>query len=154
MSFPAALFVLEAAAARAGVIAAGFGRCLAESGRRFGLPGRQLGERFTGVHEETLEPGTKVVETRLAIGCFYEAVLGTAAVAHGQDFTCPAITRKGAPLCFSETSLRLAIQQLIERRFADVAQEVIEVNKVIARKEIAVVFEYGNLTACFAEYTQ
>jgi hypothetical protein len=106
------------------------------------------------MQEETLQSRTEVIETGFAIRGLNEAVLGAAAVAHRENFAFPAITRKGAALCFSETSLRLAIQQLIKRRFVDAAQSVVAINEVIAREKIAIMLKYRNLTAGFAEYTQ
>ena len=153
LSCPAALLKLSAAAARAGIIAAGPRRPWVEGRRRFAPPGCQSCKRFARVEEETLHPGTEIVEPRLAIRCIDEAILGAAAIAHGQNFAFPAIPRKGAALCFSETSLRFAIQQATERCFAYVAQPVIPVDKVIAREKIAVVFQYRNLAAGFTEHT-
>ena len=104
--------------------------------------------------EERLQSGTEIVETRLAVRRADKPILGTASVAHGQHFTVPAELRKGVPLRIPEVPLRLALQQMAKWRFADIAHPVFAVDEVVARKEVAVVFEHRNLAAGFTEDTQ
>jgi hypothetical protein len=150
----AALLILPAAAAGAQIIAASFYRCGAESRGRLPLLRYLPRKWLTAVQEETLQSSTEVVEARIAIGCLNETVFGAATVAHSQHFALPAITREGVALGCAEIPLHFALQQLVERRLPDIAQPVVAVDEVVARKEIAVVFEYRDLAASLAEDTQ
>ena len=148
------LLVLFAAAARTEIIAARLCRCSAESRRRRPLAGYQSRKWCAAIQEETLHSGAEIVETRFPVRRSNEPVLGTAAVTHSQRFAFQTEAREGVPLCRAEISLRLALQQLAERRLPDIAQPVLGVDKMVARKEIAVLFEHRNLTAGFTENTQ
>ena len=97
--------------------------------------------REIDVVEERLEPGAQVVQPRLTIRRHDEAILRTFAVTGEAHVAFPAVTRQRIPLVLAEFELLGRGHQLDHVSCPDVAQQVVGLDKVVARVQIAVVLD-------------
>lgn len=116
-----------------------------------------LGDLFherAAVSEKTLVACTQVVQSRFAIRRLDEAVLRASAVAHGSDLTLQTISGECIQFCLPECSLFRTIQQFGQRSLNDISEMMFCIDKMIAREEIAIVFDNRNVTASRTENAQ
>ena len=91
--------------------------------------------------EEALEARAQVVQARLAVRCFGEAVLGAAAMASEADVAFTTVGREGFALVKPELLLLLREDQVDEVPLGDVAEQVARLDEVIAGLDVSVVLE-------------
>ena len=104
--------------------------------------------------KETLIAGAEVAQGFFAVRCSKESVLRASAIAHCQDFASLARERQPIQLGLSEGSLRSAFEQFNEWSFPNIPEPVLNVDKMIAGKEVSVMFDNGNIPADLPKYTE
>ena len=119
--------------------------------------GEVLGEELShlehvggGVGEEFAVAGAEGVQAGLAGFRAVETVLGAFAVAEVQVLAGAAFARQAIALGDAEPDHRVGLHHFRDAVLADVAQQVLGVNKVITGIEVAVVLEDGVLAAGLA----
>ena len=105
-------------------------------------------ERGPGVAEEMLEARAQIVQPGLAVGRVAEPVLRASAVAREPHVALAAVPRKGVELVLPERPLLRRLHQLDHRLGVDVAEQVIGLDEVVARIQVAVVLERERVAAC------
>lgn len=91
--------------------------------------------------------GAEIVEPRLSVRRESETILGTLAVAGEEVRARQTLLRKRSALALAKGSLRLPVNHLDQRRGADVAKQVLREDKVVARVDVAVLFESQSVAA-------
>lgn len=100
-----------------------------------------------GVVEECMVAGTEIVEPRLAVRRESETILGALAVAGEEIRARQTLLRQRSTLALAKGSLPLPVNHLDQRRGADVAKQVLREDKVVARVDVAVLFECQGVAA-------
>jgi len=101
--------------------------------------------------EETFVAGTEVVEIPCAAGRGHKPVLGATPIAEGKDFAGFAREGQTIELILPESPLPGTFEKLGEGSITDIAEPIALMHKVIATKDISVVFDHGNIPACLPE---
>src|SRR5262245_2619056 len=139
----AAALVFFAAAAWAGIVAAGLAsRCFRIRGahefhqffRRlagFDQLGKFLEVGFA-VGEKRFQSGAEIVKAGLSVRRRYDSVFGAAAVAHTQHFTFTAVLGQTGPLILAELPLSFVLDHFGQRALVDVADLVFRQHVVVA----------------------
>ena len=141
------LLELPTAAAGAGIVALDAGKGALQNLHNllcFAITPEQAGHDLHGkIHmvEERLEPGAQVVQARFAIRRLDKSILRALAVTGKTHIALQTITRQRVPLVLAEFYLLGRRHQLDHVLFLDVAQEVVRLDKVVARVEITVVLD-------------
>ena len=159
----AAFLVLSTAAAWARVIATrldayaeAFG--LHRRGLSFeGLPSPQSGQFFDerlAVSEKALIACTEVVQSRFAIRRPKDPVLRAPSMAQEKDLACLTVAGQRIEFGLTECPLSRALQKVSQRSLSNIPQSVLRVDEVIARKEVAVVFDDRDIAAGLPKDTE
>ncbi len=88
---------------------------------------------------------TQIIEARLSIGCRTETILGTFAVAGKTIGTFLALTGQFVLFILTELQLPVAIHHFYQGVGVDIAQLVLWKDKMVARINIAVEFDYPRM---------
>ena len=84
----------------------------------------------------------QIIQTRLTLRSYSKPVFRTFTPAREKDRAFTAVFRKFFLFITSKLSLSFTINQLSERNCQDIAQQVVPVDKMIARVNIAVMFDH------------
>ena len=91
--------------------------------------------------EEVFESCAKVVQTRIAVRCGDKAILGTFAVTGEAHIAIQAVLRQRIQLVLAKFDLLWRSHQLDHVLVLDIAQKIVGFDKMVARVEIAIVFD-------------
>ena len=99
---------------------------------------------------------TKVIQSRLSVGCTCKTVLWTFAVAGKQPFALPALGGERLLLHQSEGLLPFSVHHLHQCILMDVAQFIFGENKMVARIYVSVELHDACMAAslCHGTYTR
>ena len=97
--------------------------------------------------EETFITRAEVIQAFFAVRSPQETVLRASAITHRQNIADPAEVGQFIQLGLSEGSLQWALKQFNERSLTDIPETVFKVDKVIAGKEVPVMFNDRNIPA-------
>src|SRR5699024_3522095 len=106
--------------------------------------------------EELMISCTKVIQSRLSVGCTCKTVLWTFAVAGKQPFALPALGGERSSLHQSEGLLPTSVHHLHQCILMDVAQFIFGENKMVARIYVSVELHDACMAAslCHGTYTR
>jgi hypothetical protein len=106
---------------------------------------------MVNVLEEGFVTGTKIVQPRFSIGRLNKPVTGTFTIAGKLYFALQAVLRQGVLLRVSELSLLVRRDQLYQVLFFDIAQKKVWLDKMIARIQVAVMFQRQGIATGLGE---
>ena len=90
---------------------------------------------------------TQVIQSRFSIRCLEEAVLRTLPIAHSPDLTFQAVAGQSLYFGFTERPLHRTLEKLDQRSLRYISKAMLDVDEVVTRIEVSVVFDNGNVAA-------